>query len=171
MATGPWTEAEQETLRRLVAEGVSQSEIGRQLGRTRGAVANQAAKLGVRSDRTDTVRATEAKLLDAKALRAELKVNLLLDAQRLRQAMWQPAKVYNIGGKDNTYTEHDVDEPPFRDKLSIMQAATTAIDRSLKIDQHDADAGVAEASSLLDMFAAAVEAVADESGLDETETP
>lgn len=171
MATGPWTPEEDAVLRRLIPQGVSQSEIGRQLDRTRGSVANRAAKLGIRSDRTQTAAATEAKILDAKALRANLKLKLLEDAERLRASMWKPAKVYNIGGKDNTYTEHDVDEPPFRDKLSAMQAAAAAIDRSLKIDQHDADTGIAEASSLLDQFEAAVKAVADESGLDETEAP
>ncbi len=171
MATGPWSAEDQEALRRMIADGVPQSEIGRRLGRTRGAVANQAAKLGVRSDRTDTVRATEAKILDARALRAQLKLDLLMDAQKLRARMWEPATVYNIGGKDNTYTEHEVEEPPYRDKLSIMQAASTAIDRSLKIEQHDADTGIAEATSLLDMFAAAIEAAADETGLDETEEP
>jgi len=155
----------------MVADGVPQSEIGRQLGRTRGAVANQAAKLGVRSDRTDTVRATEAKILDARAMRADLKVKLLQDAHRLRESLWTPAKVYNIGGKDNTYTEHEVEEPPFRDKLSIMQAVGTAVDRSLKIEQHDADSGIAEATSLLDLFAAAVGEVAAQTGLDETEEP
>lgn len=163
----PWTDAEDDKIRTWVAQGVPQSEIGRRINRTRGAVAKRAQALGVRSDRTDTAAATQAKILDAKALRADLKLKLLQDAERLRAAMWAPAKVYNIGGKDNTYTEHDVDEPPFRDKLSIMQAASAAIDRSLKIDQHDADTGVAEATSLLDAFAAAIEHVADDSGLDD----
>lgn len=160
MATGPWTAAEQDTLRQLVADGVAQSEIGRRLGRSRGAVANQAAKLGVRSDRTDTARATEAKVIDAKARRAALEVALLEDAEKLRGQIWAPTRVYNFGGKDNTYNEALVDEPPHADKLKLMQAATIAVDRSLKISVHDADTGITEAVGTLDQIADALAEVA-----------
>ncbi|MFD2792573.1 hypothetical protein ACFS27_03330 [Promicromonospora vindobonensis] len=70
MAAGPYRPDEDDVLRDLIPKGVSQSEIGRQLDRTRGSVANRAAKLGIRSDRTDTAAATQAKVLDVKARRA-----------------------------------------------------------------------------------------------------
>lgn len=161
MATGPWTAAEQKTLRRLVSEGVAQSEIGRQLGRSRGAVANQAAKLGVRSDRTDTMRATEAKVIDAKARRAALELSLLEDAERLRGQIFAPTLIYNFGGKDNTYNQAEVNEPPHADKLKLMQAIGIAVDRSIKISDHDADTGITEAIGALDQIAAALAVVAE----------
>ena len=156
MAAGPYTPAEDDVLRQLIPKGVSQSEIGRQLGRTRGSVANRAAKLGLRSDRTDTVRATEAKVLDAKARRAALEVALLEDAERLRQQMWARTTVYNFGGKDNTYEERELDEPPHADKLKLMQAVGVAVDRSIKISDHDADTGIVEAVGALDQIADAL---------------
>lgn len=156
MAAGPYTPEEDETLRRLIPLGVPQSEIGKQIGRTRGSVANRAAKLGLRSDRTDTARATEAKVIDAKARRAALEVKLLEDAEKLRGQIWAPTLVYNFGGKDNTYNEREVTEPPHADKLKLMQAAGIAIDRSLKIAEHDSDTGVVEAVGALDQIADAL---------------
>ncbi|MDR7385223.1 GcrA family cell cycle regulator [Promicromonospora iranensis] len=160
MAAGPYTPDEDATLRRLIPQGISQSEIGRQIGRTRGSVANRAAKLGLRSDRTDTVRATEAKVIDAKARRAKLELALLEDAEEMRRRMFAPTTVYNFGGKDNTYNEREVDEPPHADKLKLMQAAGIAIDRSLKIAEHDSDTGVVEAVGALDQIADAMAEVA-----------
>lgn len=51
----------------------------------------------------------------------------------LTEQMWQPAKVFNIGGRDNTYTEKDVPEPPSDAKKNLMAAAGVAIEKSLKL--------------------------------------
>ncbi|WP_265582710.1 hypothetical protein [Streptomyces ferrugineus] len=39
------------------------------------------------------------------ALRADTAVDLHLDALKLTQRMWEPAVVFNFGGKENTYNE------------------------------------------------------------------
>ncbi|MFC9678494.1 hypothetical protein [Streptomyces sp. NPDC056948] len=41
---------------------------------------------------------------------------------RLTQQMWEPGKVYSFGGKDNTYAEKDLNEPPALDKKNLMAA-------------------------------------------------
>jgi len=64
---------------------------------------------------------------------------LLADVQRLRGQMFAPCKAFNFGGKDNTYAEVALEQPTFVDQLKIMQAATIAVDRSLKIAVHDTD--------------------------------
>ncbi|MET7518106.1 hypothetical protein ABZS88_32490 [Streptomyces sp. NPDC005480] len=51
---------------------------------------------------------------------------LTVAAERLTEQMRQPAKIYNFGGKDNTYEERDVDEPPTMDKKALIIAATAA---------------------------------------------
>ncbi|MFF1694934.1 hypothetical protein ACFVXC_15070 [Streptomyces sp. NPDC058257] len=41
--------------------------------------------------------------------------------------------MFNIGGKDNTYADHDVDEPPADAKKNLMASAGIAIEKSLKL--------------------------------------
>lgn len=160
MATGPWTPDEDAVLRQLIPQGVSQSEIGRQLDRTRGSVANRAAKLGIKSDRTQTVAATQAKVIDAKARRAALELMLLEDAERLRSQIWEPHEYIDHGGKDYVRVSWTQNEPTPADKQRLMQAAVVAVDRSLKIATHDTDTGVAEAVGALDQIADALAEVA-----------
>ncbi|GAB3166934.1 hypothetical protein GCM10027059_26660 [Myceligenerans halotolerans] len=155
-----WSAEEDEALRQLVAQGVPQSEIGRRIGRSRGAVANRARALGVRSDRTVTVAATQAKVIDAKARRATLELQLLEDAEKLRAQLWQPHEYIDHGGKDYVRVTWTQDEPTPADKQRLMQAAVVAVDRSLKIATHDADTGVAEAVGALDQIADALAEVA-----------
>lgn len=160
MATGPYKPEEDALLRQLIPQGVSQSEIARQLDRTRGSVANRAAKLGIKSDRMQTVAATQAKVIDAKARRAALELTLLEDAEKLRSQIWQQHTYFDWGGKDHSFDQHTVDEPTPADKQRLMQAATLAVDRSLRIAAHDADTGVAEAVGALDQIADALTEVA-----------
>jgi hypothetical protein len=159
-APRPWTSDEDDVLRERLAAGVSQRAVGRELDRTPGSVASRAHKLGIRSDRAQTYAATAAVVIDSKSRRAKLEHELLEDAERLRGQLWSPTVVFNFGGKDNTYEERTLDEPPHADKLKIMQAVGIAVDRSLKISAHDADTGVAEAVGALDAVEQAIAAAA-----------
>lgn len=133
MAKGPVTDAERERVRQLHAQGLGRNEIAAELGRSAGTITNIAKALGLSFDRTATAAATEARQADLAALRTQLAYNLTNDAIRLRQQLWQPAIVYNFGGKDNTYAQRQLPEPPARDKRDLMLTAATAIDRSLKL--------------------------------------
>lgn len=134
----PVTEEERAAVRAYHAEGMTRNQIMRELGRSGRTVSRVAAELGLTFERAgSTATATAEKKANAAALRAQLALNLLQDAARLREQMWMPAKAFNFGGKENSYNDTWLDEPTFVDKRNIIQAAATAIQASLKIDEYD----------------------------------
>lgn len=129
----PVTDEERAEIRRLHAEGKGRNEIARTLGRSTRTISVQAARLGLSFDRTMTEEATRARKADLEERRVILAEALQSDAEQLTEQLWQAAKVFNIGGKDNTYTEHEVDQPPADAKKNLMAAAGIAIEKSLKL--------------------------------------
>lgn len=129
----PVTEADYNEVRRLHAQGLGRNAIAREMGRGPRTVSVIAAELGLAFDRTMTEEATRARKADLEERRVLLAEALQGDAERLTEQLWQRAKVFNIGGKDNTYTDHDVDEPPADAKKNLMAAAGIAIEKSLKL--------------------------------------
>jgi len=154
-ASNPLTKAEIARIAELHAAGKTRNDIAKDLGRSGDTITRHCKKVGLTFDRTKTEAATAAKKADAAALRAQLELDYLEDAQRLRRQLWEPCKAFNFGGKDNTYAETDLDEPVFADKLKIMQASTTAANASLRIEQARNDGGTAAARSLIMDLAAA----------------
>ena len=53
-------------------------------------------------------------------------------------ALHEKCIAHNFGGKNNSFAEHEIEEPTFRDKQAIMTSVAIAIDKSLKLEQHDA---------------------------------
>ncbi|GMA31590.1 hypothetical protein [Litorihabitans aurantiacus] len=155
-AARTWTADDDATLTALHDDGATLTAAARQMGRGKATVSKHAARLGLTWDRTATAAATEAKVLDAKGRRAQLQLDLLADAERLREQLWEPTVAFNFGGKDNTYAETRLDQPTFADKLKIVQATGIAIDRSLKLDLHDSAAGATAVVGLLQQTAAAL---------------
>ncbi|MCX5587557.1 helix-turn-helix domain-containing protein [Streptomyces erythrochromogenes] len=129
----PVTDAEREQIRRLHAEGHGRNEIARRTGRGTRTISVQCAAMNLVFDNTATEAATAARNAQLAEKRSILADALVDDALRLTEQMWQPAKVYNIGGKDNTYTEQLVPEPPAADKRALMTAATAAAAQSLRL--------------------------------------
>ena len=147
----PVTDQDREQVRALHAQGLSRNEIARQTGRSGRTVSRIAVELGLSFDRAPQVAAaTEARKEDAKARRAALALALLDDAERLREQLWQPATVFNFGGRDNTFEQADLPEPDAAAKLKLMQAVGVAVDRSVKLDEYDAGTGLGQVVSLLD---------------------
>ncbi len=154
MATArPWTPDEDQKLRDLHATETPVRKIAATLNRPRSTVAGRLKKLGLTSTRTKTLAATQANIADAKARRATLQLELLDDAERLRAQLFAPTKVFNFGGKDNTYNEVTLDEPTFTDKLKVVQAVGIAIDKHVRLDEHDSGKANEEAISMLDKLA------------------
>jgi hypothetical protein len=137
----PWTPQQDQQLRDLHAQGLSQAECGRQLGISNRRVSEHSKVLGLSWDRSKTKAATQARVADNKARRAELEAGLLADAARLRAQLWAPTIAFNFGGKDNTYEEHPLDQPIYADQLKIMQATGVAVTHSLKLADHDGTGG------------------------------
>jgi len=100
-------------------------------------------------ERAQTKNATEARLADNRARRAELSSRLLKKAGQLLDQMDRPHRVFNFGGKDNTFEERVLDVPPTGDLRNLMVTAATAIDKHVVLEKVDADSGTDTAGSLL----------------------
>lgn len=145
----PVTEEDEEQVRLLHAEGLSRNEIARRMKRSGRTITVIAQDLGLSFDRTATEEATRARSADLAEKRTILAEALIEDAMRLTEQMWAPSIIYNFGGKENTYEERPVDEPPADGKRQLMAAAGAAIDRSLKLAPPVVSTGEEDAKSML----------------------
>ena len=151
-----WTPEQDQQLVDLHAQGFPLVQCATRMGCGTATLSRHAKALGLTWDRSKTKAATEARVADNRATRSTIEAGLLADVQRLRAQLWAPCKAFNFGGKDNTYEEHALEQPTFVDQLKIMQAATIAVDRSLKIAVHDSDSSHDDAKSMLTGLAAAM---------------
>ncbi|WP_171052895.1 helix-turn-helix domain-containing protein [Streptomyces marianii] len=157
--TNPVTDETRADIRRLHAEGCGRNEIARRLVRSPRTISVEAAAMGLTFDRTATEEATRARVADLADKRSILAEALTDDALRLTAQQWLPAKVFNIGGKDNTYTEEDVPEPPALDKKNLMSAAGIAIEKSLRLVPLQDDGGHEAARSMVGQLMTGLAAV------------
>lgn len=149
MAARPVTDTERQQVATLHAAGCSRNDIAAQLGRSGATISKIATDLGLSFDRSAVQAATVAKVADARARRAQLMTDLLDDARRLREQLWAPHEYIDHGGKEFTEARWTQSEPTAADKLRLMQAATTAVNASLRLDQRDGDGSVDQVGSLL----------------------
>lgn len=145
----PVTELDEQQVRELHAQGYGRNEIARRMGRGPRTVSIIAARLSLSFDRTATEEATRARMADLAEKRSILADALTDDALRLSAQVWEPATVFNFGGKDNSYEERDIPEPPAVDKRALMAAATAAAAQSLRLVPPAADSGAQEARSMV----------------------
>lgn len=143
-------DAEQiDQVRALHAGGMGCNEIAREVGVAPATVSVFCANAGLTFDREQTRAATRARQADLALRRAELQAGLLEDAEKLRAQLFAPTVVFAFGGKDNTYESRPVDQPPVRDQRDLVHAVSTAVNASLRLADHDQDADVGDARSML----------------------
>ena len=138
-ANKPITARERKRIAELHADGATRNDIAKAVKRSPSTITKMCRELGLSFDRSKTKAATEAKVADAKARRAEIMHGLLDDVQRLRAQLFAPAIIFSFGGKENTYAERHVPEPPSRDKRDLMGSISLALNASLRLDDHDGD--------------------------------
>lgn len=160
MAGVRWSQTEDIILLRLHGEHRSLNSIAKEMGRSLSTVSEHGMQLGLDWDRSRVIEMNIARMADAAAIRTALELDLLRDAERLRQQLFSPAVAYNFGGKDNTYEEHRLPQPSAADQLKIMQATTIAVAHSLKISEHDVNAGTDAAIGMLDKVAIGIQMAA-----------
>lgn len=163
----PVTEEDYQRVRELHARGMGRNAIAREIGRAQRTVSVIAAELGLTFDVTMTEEATRHRVAQLAERRAILAEALQGDAERLTEQIWQPSVVYSFGGKENTYNERPVDEPPADAKKALMSTAGMAIDRSLKLVPPSADAGADDAKSMLGQLMLGLKAAYDEAAGEE----
>ncbi|MER5482931.1 helix-turn-helix domain-containing protein [Streptomyces sp. NPDC002812] len=137
--TNPVRQEELDEIVRLHGEGHGRNEIARRVGRGPRVVSVHCARMGLTFDTTGTEAGTAARVAQLAEKRSILADALVDDALRLTEQMWEPTVVYNIGGKDNTYTAEAVDEPPPAEKRALMAAATAAAAQSLRLVPPEAE--------------------------------
>lgn len=112
---------------------------------TRRIAAEISLELGTPESRAKTKNATAATVADMAAQRAEISQRMLAAARRALDDMDSPAKIYNFGGKDNTYNEREVPRPTTADQRNLMIIAATALDKHKMLDGYDASKAAASA--------------------------
>lgn len=133
-------------LRELHAAGVSQSKMADQLGVSRSTVANWSRRLGLSFDKTPIVAMNKAAGIDLAAGRLRLAEKMLVAAEAMLDKIDEPYIVYNFGGKDNTYEEHELESAPVEVRRNILTSAAISFDKITRIVEADPDIGTAEAS-------------------------
>lgn len=151
----------------LHGEGVARNEIARLVGRGPGTVTRVVQAEGLSFERAPEVAAaTAAKTMDNAAKRARLEELLLDDALRLREQLWEPALVYNFGGKDNSYEERTLPQPDFGGQNAIMRTVGTAIDKAVRLAE--VGRGTQDAGPVVSLLGALVDGLRDEYREDDT---
>lgn len=158
----PVDEDDYRRVRELHALGMGRNAIAREIDRAQRTVSVIAAELGLTFDTAMTEDATRARVAQLAALRADTALDLHLDALKLTQSMWEPATVFNFGGKDNTFASRKVAEPPAADKKSLMTAAGIALEKSLKLVPPADDSGAEDARSMLGQLMVGLKAAYDQ---------
>lgn len=134
------TDAERERIATLLLEGKSYGAIAKDTGRSVGAISRVAKSLGHTASGASAVRtekAREARKAFSAERRAEQMEALSAEFDRLLGDMRTETKVFNFGGKDNTFRSKVLTEPPTDAKRALMQSARDAMRTMLDVDRHD----------------------------------
>lgn len=131
------TDDERARIVELVRGGMPRNAVAREVGRSPSTVSAVAQREGLSFDRSEVAAATAARQEDNRDKRSRLQELLLDDALRMREQLWEPALVYNFGGKDNTYEERTLARPDFAGQATIMRAVGVAIDKSVRLAEVD----------------------------------
>ena len=133
-------------LRKLHAAAVSQRKIAAELGISMATVGTWSKRLGLSYDKTSTVAMNKAAGIDIAAGRLRLAEKMLVAAEAMLDKIDDPYIVYNFGGKDNTYEEHELKSAPVEVRRNILTSAAISFDKITRIVEADPDIGTAEAS-------------------------
>ncbi|MFJ5063736.1 helix-turn-helix domain-containing protein [Streptomyces nigra] len=135
---------------RLHMQGKSLNDIARAIKRSPSTVSKIAAELGHTFERgPEVVAATEARRIDLAARRVALAEALHQDAEKLRAQLWEPCTIGAFGGKDNVWSQTQLEQPTFADQRNILAATGTAIQQSLNLQPAEGGEGADHVRSML----------------------
>ncbi len=97
--------------------------------------------------------------MDIEEARLLLAKQMVVAAQDMLDALEQPYLVYNFGGRDNSYEEHELPSAPVDVRLAAVRAAGIAFDKATRILERS-NGGLAAAEGVLDSIAAGFAAAA-----------
>lgn len=132
-------QAKRDAIADAIRAGGKRNQIARDFDVGVGSVTLIAQENGLAFDRSETKRATEAKVADNKAFRAEVSREFLEKARDLLEQMDGEHLAFSFGGRDNTYREHKLAKPPPAELRNLIVSAAVAFDKHLAADRHDSD--------------------------------
>lgn len=132
-----------------IRAGKPRNQTARNHGVSVGTVTNIANRAGLTDafDRSATEKATRARIIDCRALREQLKLDLLGDAQRLRKRAWSKYQVAVGTGEGTEIVTLEL--PPLMDVRAAYTSIGICVDKSIAVERHDTDSGVDQARSML----------------------
>lgn len=157
------TGAEEQRIRKLHGQGAGRNEIARQTGRSYGVITKFCQEEGLSFDRREELAAaTEIRQADLADLRTYLAHRLMVTAIATEEKLHEPALIYNFGGKENTYEEREVAEPPADAKRALMATIGIAVEKSLKLAPVQEDTDVNAPRSMLSTLGEAIAGIVRE---------
>lgn len=151
---------QREQVLNLHAAGVPRNEIARRTGVSAGSVTNICREAGLSFDRSATKQASEARTVDLAAGRIRLAEKMLAASEAMLDTIDDPYIVFNFGGSENTYNEHELDSAPVEVKRNIITTAGITFDKLTRIVEKS-DSGLEQAAGVLDTIAAGFTAAAE----------
>ncbi|QYM76919.1 helix-turn-helix domain-containing protein [Leucobacter luti] len=155
-------------LRKLHSQELSVRAIAERLGVSRSTVSRWAKEDGLAFDRARTAQAVAAHSIDLAAGRQRLAEKMLQRAEEALDDLDKPYLVYNFGGKDNTYEEHELKRAPIEVRRNALTMAGITFDKLTRIVEKDPD--VSGAQSVVQSLEAGILAAAAVLRTPETET-
>lgn len=143
----------------MLRDGQPYSAIRAATGRQNGTIGRIARAHGLTGARTAalrTRRARENRSAYSAERRAELAAKLTEEAERLLEEMRAPHTAFNFGGRDNTYAEHEMPEPPTEAKRHLMAATRDAVRTVLDIHRVDTRPEESPARAMVEALVEAV---------------
>lgn len=144
------SDAQRLRLCELAEAGATVRQIAAELGIGLASVSKYAKLLGVSFDRSATEAATAARVVDARARRAELAVRLLEVANAELDRLSRPHRVHAfVGGQAPTYLEHVLPQPDAPSRLAIARTVATLLDRHVRLAEMGSNAELEATTSML----------------------
>jgi hypothetical protein len=154
------SDTQREQVLKLHAQGHPRNEIARLTGVSAGSVTNICRDAGLSFDRSATKQASEARTVDLAAGRIRLAEKMLAASESMLDTIDDPYVVFNFGGSENTYNEHELESAPVEVKRNIITTAGITFDKLTRIVERS-DTGIDQAVGVLDTIARGFEAAAD----------
>lgn len=147
----PLTDDERQRIVDLCGQGLSCAAVAKQVGRSPDTVSRVARAAGHRFGHTNAARARETRSAYCAERRAAIAARITEEVEAMLDDLHGEFLVHNFGGKDNTYAEHTLDEPPVEAKRAIIQAVREGMRTVLDISRHDekADEGASDVDDWL----------------------
>ncbi|QIK63849.1 helix-turn-helix domain-containing protein [Leucobacter viscericola] len=130
----------------LHAEELSLSAIARELGVAKSTISRWAKEDNLAFDRSQTADAVAAKSIDLAAGRQRLAEKMLAASEDMLDRIDEPYLVYNFGGKDNDYEEHELESAPVEVRRNVITTAAITFDKLSRIVERDPDVSGAESA-------------------------